>query len=192
MCDIWIRLHQWDKGRSEFRVPARQLNCKGWEDEAEIPPIWEISGAEEGRSKLAICEYPLRDSLGDSGLPCPGQPVHPVDGGPTKIARPKPDLVQNRSACPLQTTFAVTVTILGSLCSADTVEDGGFSCWRFVSGVCHREWKMFKPGFCRAVLFRSLGHKRGVTHYQLVPLVVSGHLLHHLMLLSIPRRVPGA
>ena len=75
MDDSWIRLHQWDEDRSKFCIPARELDRKGRKDELEVPPILEVSRAEEGGPELSIRKHPLRNRLRDGGLACPGQPV---------------------------------------------------------------------------------------------------------------------
>ena len=94
-------MHQRNEDRSKFGVPAGQLNRKGREDETEVTPIREVPGAEEGRPKFSVRENPLRGGLGDRGLPCPRQPVQPVDGGLVEVPRPAFNPVQNGTTRPL-------------------------------------------------------------------------------------------
>ena len=86
---------------------------------------------------MSICERSLRDGMCDGTLPRPGQPVQPVDGGLVEIDNPELNLVENGCACPLKTTLAVAMSILGPACAADIVEDGCFGYQRSVSGIRH-------------------------------------------------------
>ena len=94
-------MHQRNEDRSKFGVRASELNRKGREDEAEVAPIREVPGAEEGRPKFSVRENPLRNRLGDGGLPCSRQPVQPVDGRLVEVPRPALDPVQNGTTRPL-------------------------------------------------------------------------------------------
>ena len=47
MGDPRIRLHERDEDRSKFGARACELNRKGWEDEAEVPPVPEVSRTED-------------------------------------------------------------------------------------------------------------------------------------------------
>ena len=84
--DFWIGLGQGGKDGSKLCVPPCELDGKGGEYEAEVAPIFEVSGAEERGTEMVICEQPLCDRLRDGALPCPGQSVEPVDGGPVEVS----------------------------------------------------------------------------------------------------------
>ena len=71
---------------------------------------------------MTACEQPLRNGLRDGALPRSGQPIQPVDGGLAKVPCPEFDGVQNGSACSLETAFAFTMSILGPVCAAETIE----------------------------------------------------------------------
>ena len=123
----WIRLHQRDKDRSKFRVPACELNRKGGEDELEVTPILIVSRTEKRSPELTIRVHPLRDGLRDRALPRPSQPVQPEDGGLVEISRPEFDPVQDSSAGSLQTTFAIAMPPVSLQYTAETIEGDRFS-----------------------------------------------------------------
>ena len=77
---------------------------------------------------MTICEHPLRDCLRDGALPRSGQPIQPVDRRPIEVPRPEFNLVQDSTAGALQTTFTVAMQVLGSLRTAESIENGRFSC----------------------------------------------------------------
>lgn len=56
-----------------------------------------------------------------------------------EIPHPQLNLIQDGSAGPLQAVFTIAVSIFSPLCAVKTVEDGHFSCRRFMSGTHH--WK---------------------------------------------------
>ena len=128
MDDFWIGLDQPDEDRSELGVPPGELDGKGWEDGLEVTPILEIPGAEEGGTQPPVRKRPLRNRPCDGALPSPGETVQPVDGGLVKVADPKFDFVQDGCACSSKTTTAVTMSILGTFCTPDVVENSGFGC----------------------------------------------------------------
>ena len=113
MDDPRIRLDQRDKYRSKFRVIACQLNGQGGEDESEIAPVLEVSGAEERGPEPSVRENSLRDRPCDRALACSSGPAQPVDGGLTGVTRPQFDLVQNCAPGALETTVVVVMSILG-------------------------------------------------------------------------------
>ena len=94
----------------------------------EVAPILKVSRTEERGPELTICEHPLRDRLRDRALPCPSQPIQPVDRRLVEISCPEFDLVQDSSTGSLQATFAVAMPIFGPLRTAEIIEDGRFSC----------------------------------------------------------------
>jgi len=146
--------------RPKFGVPPCKLDGQGGEDEVEIAPVLEVSGAEEGGPKLSVWENPLRDRLRDGGLPRPCQPVQPINWGLVKVPCPEFDLVQNDSAVSLEATPAVAMPTPSTPRTGDTVEDSRFSYRGFASGGRHRRQNMSRPGFRRASkLFRLLGWK---------------------------------
>ena len=128
--DFGVRLDQPDECQSELGVPPGELYGKGGEDQVEVTPILEVSGAKEGGAELSICERPLRDRLCDSALPRPSEPVQPVNGGFVGVADPGFDLVQNFCARPPETTVAVAVSIACLLCVSYIIEDSCFACKR--------------------------------------------------------------
>ena len=79
MHDIRIRLKEGNKSGSEFRELVCQLEGKSGEDEVQVAAVLEITGTEEGRSKLTVSEDPLTDRLGNCGLADPSEPVQPED-----------------------------------------------------------------------------------------------------------------
>ena len=96
----------------------------------KVTPVLEIPRTEERSTELSIREQALRDRLCNGALPRSRQPVQPEDRRPIEIPRPQFDLVQDGSASPLQTSFAVTIvmSIFGSFRAAKVIEDLRFSC----------------------------------------------------------------
>ena len=137
MSNSRIRVHQRDKDRSELGVLSCELDAKGGENELKVAPVLEVSGAEERGPKSSFCERPFRDCLRNGALSGPGKPVQPVDRRLAKILCPQFDPIQNSSARSLETTIAVTVSILGSLRTAETVQDSCIGYQRFLSSVGH-------------------------------------------------------
>ena len=140
--DFRIRLDEPDEGRSKLGVPPGELDSQGGENRLEVPPVLEVSGAKEGSTKPSICKRPLSDRLGDGTLPRPSETVQPVDGGLVEVADPKFDIVQDGRACSSKATTAVAMSILGTFCIPDVIENSGFSCRMIFSDNYH--WKLAK------------------------------------------------
>ena len=140
--DSWIRLGQRNEGRSKFYKLARELSGQCWEYELKVSSVFEVPRTEEGGPKLTVREQPLCDRLRNCTLPRSGQPIQPVDGGLARIPRPMFNFVQDGSTGSFQTTFTIAVPVLCPLCRAETIDDSCFVCWRFASGVRHREQKV--------------------------------------------------
>ena len=136
-----VRPDKRDKDRPKFGVGACELNREGGEDELEVPPVLEISGAEEGGAKRTVCERSLRDRLSDGGLPGPCDPIQPVYGGAGKVADPVLDLVQNCYASTLKTPTTISMPILCLLCMWEIVEDSFFGCRRKLLQVIDHCWE---------------------------------------------------
>ena len=94
----------------------------------EVAPVLEISGAEEGGTELSVREHPLGDRLSDGGLPRSSKSIEPIDRRFVEVARPKFDLVQDGPAGPLETTIAVSVSVLGLFGVAGIIENTRFGC----------------------------------------------------------------
>ena len=122
MCNIWIRLKEGDESGSEFWEFVSQLEGEGGEDEVQVAAVLEVAGTEERRSELTVSKDPLADCLGDRGLAGPGEPVQPEDGRLIEVFGPCLDLVQHSLSCPSETTAAITMTMLRSLCAAAAVQ----------------------------------------------------------------------
>ena len=140
MDDFWICLDQSDEGRSELGVPPGELDGQGWEDGLEVTPVLEISGAKEGGTQPSVRKCPLRNRPRDGALPRPGETVQPVDGGLVKVTGPKFDFIQDGCARSSKTTAAVSMSILGTFCTPDVVENSGFGCRIVFSDNYH--WKL--------------------------------------------------
>ena len=123
MGNPWIGPDKRDKERSEIGVLSRKLDGEGGEDQVEVAPVLEIPGAEEGGTELSTRERPLRNCLCDGCLPRSGQPIQPVDGRFVEVPSPVFNGIQNSPARPLEAPVAVTMSILGPLCTAEVVED---------------------------------------------------------------------
>ena len=121
MENFWIRLDQLNEGRSEFGVLPGELDGQGRENQVEVAPVFEVSGAEERGAESTVCEYSLRDCLRDGALPGPSKSVQPVDGGFVKVAGPEFDPIQDCGASTPKTTVPVAVSILSVLCTPDVV-----------------------------------------------------------------------
>ena len=130
MDDIRIRLDELDEHWSELGVLPGELDGQRREDILEIPPVLEVSGAKEGGAEPSICERPLRDRLCDGALPCPSEPVQPVDRRLVEVADPEFDFVKNGRPRSPETTISITVSISGLLCTSDVVENDRFGCAR--------------------------------------------------------------
>ena len=169
MNDSRIRSHQWDKYRSNFGVPARELDRKGREYELEVPPIREVPRTEEGCPKLSICKHPLCDRLRDRALPRPGKPVQPVDRRFVEIPCPVFDLIQDSSTGPFETTITATVSIFGCLRAAEIVEDDRFSCRQYISATRCMKRKTFGPGSCEEKLVHWFENERKILTIRLHP-----------------------
>jgi hypothetical protein len=61
--DFWIWLHHPEKYRSTFGIRPYELDYESGEDELEIAPILEVSGAEGGVEQI-LCEHFLHGRLG--------------------------------------------------------------------------------------------------------------------------------
>ena len=92
---------------------------------------------------MTVREQPLRDSLRNGALPRPGKPIQPVDGGPVKVSRPEFNTIQNGSACPFQTTFALAMSILGPASTSEIIEDRQFGYKSFISDTCLSKRRIF-------------------------------------------------
>ena len=128
MDDIGIRLNQCNECRSKCGVLACKLDGKGGEDELEVAPVLEVSGAEERSSESSVGRQPLCDRLRDSGLSSSSQPVQPVNRGLVEVPRPEFDFAKDGGASFFKTTVAVSMSMLRLLCITETVEDRHFSC----------------------------------------------------------------
>jgi hypothetical protein len=106
------------------------LDGQGWEDETEVAPVFEISGAEEGGTESPLCEQPLRDRLSNGALSRSSESIQPVNRSFVKVACPEFDLVQDGTAGPLETTVAVAMAVLGLSSAAKIVEGTRFGCRR--------------------------------------------------------------
>ena len=93
MDNFWIRLDQLDEGRSEFGVLPGELDGQGRENQVEVAPVFEVSGAEERGAESSVCKSSLGNCLGDGALPGPNKSVQPVDGGFIEVAGPEFDPV---------------------------------------------------------------------------------------------------
>jgi hypothetical protein len=91
--NLWIRFYQRQEDRPNLDVLALELDGKGGENELEVTPVQEVSGAEEGGPKLSFRECPLRGCLRDGALPRSGQPVQPVDRAAAIKIYPEFDIV---------------------------------------------------------------------------------------------------
>ena len=131
MDDIWIQPDQLDEGGSKLGVSPGELDCEGREDGPEVPPVLEVSGAKEGGTESPICECPLSGRLCDRSLPCPGEPIQPVDRGFFRVVDPEFDRIQNCCTRSLEATAAFNVLVLYFFCTWDVVEDIRFSCGSF-------------------------------------------------------------
>ena len=136
---MWVRLYQRDKDRSEFDVFASELSGQRREYELKVPPVLEIARTEEGSTELAIRKQPLRGSSRDRGLARSGQPIQPVDRELVRVPCPEFYGIQNGSACALETTFAVAVSILGTVCNAEVIEGRLFDYQSFTSDTRRSE-----------------------------------------------------
>ena len=94
----------------------------------EITPVQVVPRTEERGTELPSCKHPLCDRLCDCTLPCPSQPIQPVDRRLVKVLCPEFDLIQDGPAGPLQTTVTVAMTILGPLRTGEIIEGGQLSC----------------------------------------------------------------
>ena len=128
MSNSWIRSNQRDEDRSKLGVLVGELNGEGGKNEVEVAAVRVVSRTEEGGTKLSSCEHPLRNRLCDGTLPCPSQPVQPVDGRLAKIPCPEFDFVQDGYASSLQTTPTVAMPIFGGLSAAEIIEGDRLSC----------------------------------------------------------------
>jgi hypothetical protein len=106
---------------------ACKLNPDGRENGLEISPVLEVPGAEEGGTESPVCKRPFCDRLSDCHLPRSRESVQPVDGLLSKVMCPQFYLVQNCPAGSLETTVAISMSILGLVCIAKIVEDSRFS-----------------------------------------------------------------
>ena len=105
----------------------------------KVSPVLEIPRTEERCPKLIACKQSLCDCLRDGALPRSGEPIQPVDGGSAEVLCPEFDTVQNGPACPLETSFTSTVSILGPTCATEIIEDQFFGCQSFMSDTHHPE-----------------------------------------------------
>ena len=124
-------------------VLARQLSGQCWEYEMEVSSILEIPRTEEGGPELIVRKQPLRDRFRNGALPRSGQPVQPVDAGLAGFPRPQFDSVQNDPACSFEATFALPMSKLGSLRTAEIVEDRLFDYQSFMLDTRRPERRMF-------------------------------------------------
>ena len=92
---------------------------------------------------MTVRKQPLRDRLRDGALPRSSEPIQPVDGAPIEVSCPKFDPIQNGSACPFETTFALAMSILGPTCTAEVIEDRLFGYKSFISDTCRPKRRMF-------------------------------------------------
>ena len=183
MGDFWIRPDEWDEDRSEFGVPSRELDSQCGEDKVEVSPVFEVSGTEEGGTETSIRKQPLCDRLCDRALPCPSEPIQPVDRGLFKVAGPEFDLVQNCSAGALETRIATCVSVLSLFCISEAVENGRISYKRGIlqeAVVGSVKAKGNLPGSCRERLF-VWSDINVDTHHQSESFVIGHRLLYPLL-----------
>ena len=100
-----------------------KLNGKGGEDEPEVSPVREISGAEERGPESSVGKQSLCDRVRDGGLSRSGQSIQPVDRGCVEVACPEFDFIQNGGTGFLKTAVAISMPIFNILCIT-IFEDG--------------------------------------------------------------------
>ena len=92
---------------------------------------------------MPICKHPLCNCLCNGALPCPSQPIQPVNWGFVKVPCPELNLIQDTSAGSLETTFSASMPIFSSISTTDVVENICINYQWFASGICHQKQEMF-------------------------------------------------
>ena len=105
----------------------------------EVAPILEIPRAEEGSTELSGCEQPLRDRLRNGGLAHPSQPIQPEDVWLGRVPCPGSNFIHDGYTRPLEATSTVSMSMLGSLCTGEIIEDSYLAYRRIRSGAHQRE-----------------------------------------------------